>query len=1401
MQRSENLITTGKEVYTAYLLLDMVNNGDYATKNAHFKINGKKETFNEYVCALLQSGQTEADFNMGPHKYHIELHKKSSKQWDIKLSSKDDLGAIDAFKPIHEQTPASLIKLAEHHALTLHQEGNAFTFSADLKSSNQQTVRIGGPGKINLYQLHVSNLYALIKHWEDPTSNHHALVDMATGTGKSYTQALLFMILRLENRSCKFATETPVLAQQLKKCFEKLLPDELVQEDENWAIMSHMELLLDEWEALQAVENPNEMFLVFDEEHRATAHELLKKRMSQLANRHPLMFLSATPSTTAYQLCANKALTSLSRKEKEALGISKPAVIEEIVAEGLVNKNQANNLGLGKKLAKIVVDALEPERVSVAHEYVDRSEVAIDYRDKKDPFYATSNDMRFLTRWNLSCPVSEKALILADAHDPVVNLALLSQKGFCLKHLDAHPTVWDVTQCDDNTFLLYWSEGQWRISEVYEHKLYRIDNKLIEQFVDNIKNNPLSTEQLEGINQLFAKQAHALTRKNAYENGNKVGRGLLYRGLFQFEDDLDELIVRQHHDAQLDLRQQGFIRYLGENGFSEEEATQFIEENVDFGDTAAYLEHRVLHGLIDFTVMFLTAYEQKELDAHRFSDLSKLVNEVRRAVNLLNPQGEVMAFLVENKIPPGIAAQIAPAMLHIINTFKSASPKLQREIVDNWHMDKGLHQLFSNAEPIKHFTEKHKTIFLVNGLEKSPTAIQSDRPFYTLNEKQYAFDHEKVSGNTALKHNKTALEASYDGIKQVVYTPDYCSDEYSEEVVDTLFRNNLLGAYVSSKKTIGFNDPNLDHLSILIDSKDDPLNLPDNIVQGMGRLRGENWAKQPHVFVSTKKNVPLSFPTKLLNEGDFYSVLHSSNIKHQKELAKKLGEKIAEQMKVLIEANLRVDGHIDNEALEKKCQDIILTEFELIYNHSDHDFEKTKQVFSFVLKDVYQAFSLLSDKIKHTHHTPFLHRVFGSILTTLAKIYYQLLTLPSYIAFVKAARDVEPGSLEATYAAIIRHYSYVSLAKTGIVVKLWGDHFQTNIQQAVDMLMKQPNLLLAENKTELYALFSKSIGRFIKSPELHEAIESILSPLSDIDLIGLLDTLYPAQDNQQKLHRIKEFALDLKNASIEEIIQKYVDMTTVRSAEDVEFNRLLSSIFQLYNEIFTAHCYYHDVDKKATPSDFLRRDVLLVDKPPLGKFFEVDNPLCIISPNGVYYITNSHQSVSERHLMTNDPKKIMALQQAFGSYSKKTMLSRREEDLMLEVLGKPLEETPALKQSENSIWTMKSTSSHSFLTNFVKKVQFAEATSASFGAMNSLHTIANQNVIKTMEKTAEEFIKPLTKAFEKGEIKETVPSVSSSSSSFFKTPGKLGKRLHDMQPLSEDEVNSPETTYLNPICR
>ncbi|HVT62882.1 MAG TPA: DEAD/DEAH box helicase family protein, partial [Legionellaceae bacterium] len=214
-----------EQVYNGYAVLDLAANKKNMIDGISFK-----EYVKQQIAANPEKSSIATAFSLNNKQYKLHLEKKED-SWSVQIERinqpQHQFGAFKP-KPMSQYTSDDFFDLINVQKLKLHTKDDSF--STNIRSVDGETVQIGGPGKLELWSLHLNNLYLIYQNLISKNPDNHQLIAMTTGSGKSYTQALWFLILYLSGNGCIFAVPREDLVDQLKRDFARLLPNEIVNQ-------------------------------------------------------------------------------------------------------------------------------------------------------------------------------------------------------------------------------------------------------------------------------------------------------------------------------------------------------------------------------------------------------------------------------------------------------------------------------------------------------------------------------------------------------------------------------------------------------------------------------------------------------------------------------------------------------------------------------------------------------------------------------------------------------------------------------------------------------------------------------------------------------------------------------------------------------------------------------------------------------------------------------------------------------------------------------------------------------------------------------------------------------------------------------------------------------------------
>ncbi|WP_168464049.1 hypothetical protein [Wolbachia endosymbiont of Ctenocephalides felis wCfeT] len=373
--------------------------------------------------------------------------------------------------------------------------------------------------------------------------------------------------------------------------------------------------------------------------------------------------------------------------------------------------------------------------------------------------------------------------------------------------------------------------------------------------------------------------------------------------------------------------------------------------------------------------------------------------------------------------------------------------------------------------------------------------------------------------------------------------------QYTSEEVTLAFKEGWIAILADPLKFAGYNDLDLQNVSLLVGKSDDIINNPDYIYQIYGRLRGLDNTQQPFFRIITRKGVKLCFDVKNLIKANVTSLLFKARNQYNKGSLKTLGKETSEEIIQYISDRIDKGEKVNHEF----CQDIIVKKLHDLHNKNDHDLDKTKKESSRVLQDLEKKLNSYEKNIKNQGKPSALYAVPYYIARTFSMALYYLWTSPNYLIFCLATigKDkIKDGvaSAEATYVHIIKNYTFMGSIEN---------------QKTLDKLLK-----LSENKDNLFeTLINSSVGK--------KVLKKIISPLQDAHILTILNSIDSEnnkgnnnEENNKKVKRIRLLLDKVKN-----------------KGKIITDRRIVNDILEISKEIVAAHAWYHDSNKIISAKD------------------------------------------------------------------------------------------------------------------------------------------------------------------------------------------------------------------------
>ena len=219
-QGKKELLNSANRVYLAYTALDFF-------KGKKFPVNGSEITLQELCKKAIAENKVTQTVIINNVTYNLVLTKDSDNTYKVKFSRFVNDGAPPVVKKIGGYSdPEALTLLASQEFSLEFPEPNADPIVSN-KISDQYV--IGGKGKVDLYRTHLVTLHNIIEKINSEEDLSSLLVALATGSGKTFVQALWMLILSHSGNNSIFAVPDK-LAPQFVKDLKRLLPDSFVDQ-------------------------------------------------------------------------------------------------------------------------------------------------------------------------------------------------------------------------------------------------------------------------------------------------------------------------------------------------------------------------------------------------------------------------------------------------------------------------------------------------------------------------------------------------------------------------------------------------------------------------------------------------------------------------------------------------------------------------------------------------------------------------------------------------------------------------------------------------------------------------------------------------------------------------------------------------------------------------------------------------------------------------------------------------------------------------------------------------------------------------------------------------------------------------------------------------------------------
>ncbi|WP_339045838.1 DEAD/DEAH box helicase family protein [Candidatus Mesenet endosymbiont of Agriotes lineatus] len=1042
-----------------------------------------------------------------------------------------------------------------------------------------------------LYPIQKSVLSKMLEHIRD-SKNPNMLLDIATGFGKSFIQISFAGIL--ENTKTDYRIVVPDnLILQFENDVDKLFSSKTAEQIKS-KIKGHKEFFIENWQKTQQL--PKSTFLMIDEVDSATTEDLCRLRFKSLENEYPCVSLSATSQEWLYRSIkeAQGKVISISLEEKiREMGII-PAHSINATASSVMKRTNKRS-GFLPYACIIVTSYLLTLLFKI---YL--NSYTIEGFTHLSTLY---NFYNFYLNTFIYHPVIGQISLIIIAL-PIISLVNLVVNKMADRDISGRfianladtkassPAHEDVYKTEE-TFIYKKTDSGYKDTNIQSPRGKK--SLVLACNYDVIRN--LSFIYRDEKNEIY-KNGKLLSLSKAHDQ-YKLGKDFGEKYDFSYKESQRNYCVVQLKE---EIRKNN--RHIKRDQI----------DKIDFSDTSTYSEYRVMHGIINSTLLALLqeCYDDQgnkkydnviALKKAREERPDELYKDVKNALkdDKINEEN-----IIKHLKDKGFQGDLLAEMTESIECVVGALNTNLYSIVKNWELDRRLHNMMKVGDEYQvlddlcdefkrmtkstpgsfgfstrlkskytkfhdlsndYFDDIYKTqleqyLKKEFGLEISESIVEKiysllqsqDYPALALLLKEHNFI-EKINVNKdkfplyKLREICKKNKIIFDNLSNLkINGPFIGFDEekkpiayrYTSEEVTKLFTEGWIGTLVDPSKSIGFSDPTLQNVAMLINESDDEINNPDKICQSYGRNRGLDTTQQPFFRMITRQGVKLCFDVEKLMARDVTLLLFKARKKYNKELLKTINAEISEEIIQYISNYVDNRKEIDNKLRDEDKEfinDFIIKKLVDLDNRNDHDWEKTKKESRRILKNVKKNLTSYEKNIKNQGKPSVLYAVPYYIAYIFSKILYYPWTVPSYLVCFLGTigkNKIIDGvaSAEATYVHIIKNYTFAnSIENRKIIEKL---------------------LELSQDKDDLF-------NKLLDSSICKKALKNIILPLQDEYILTILNSIYPSENNDDKVKKIRSLFDKIKNK--EEI---KTDSDTI------------NYILEISREIVAAQAWYHD---------------------------------------------------------------------------------------------------------------------------------------------------------------------------------------------------------------------------------
>lgn len=953
--QKERLIANAKQVYLGYLALDFSK----TKKIIKLPANGhshKPMSISELFQFMKTSTKSPLDISIDGKTYSATLTKGRGNQYSLKLSTPVSFRRpASPIQHLDDYSADQIASLVTDKTWIMEDLPNGETaVSLPLKDGHKQFM-IGGPGKFDLYRTHLVTLSNIIHKLESEEDLSALLVALATGTGKTFVQALWTGVLYLSDVTGIFGVPDELIPQFIKD-LRRLLPDSFVdqmvtlrktdkskkssdkQSEEAKSALNNLQTksgqiivadsrrLLDEFYPALLAAPSDKTFLSIDEQHLLMANERRRRRLLQLPGHLLSLFLTATPDEETYRLSGSAPVATMSNRQKEKAGQGRLPIFETLKVPFFSDLNRKHS-GWWTWLKNIplidIPSMIFPEISSAGIYGIERLPLSFKYDNAQD-------QAAYGPRWNLHVPMARKMLTVIDDNETLVNFMHYLTNNSSSKTYTPSGKAPEPSRVHGPDFRetpVVYSRGAFEPNGMFEP--LRVMGNGIEVLrrvasarVSNPSQLPDEPIPLWGTDELIAKERAAVW--------NAVS-------------------------AQL----------------PDEDTKRMMQALADEGLTTQ-LKSNMFHYLVEYVVSDLTGLDTIQLNKMRKQNLPALIDLVKQRCQSVKSADEYTAQLtklIDRKGAEQIGHLLERLNAYLHTAIRDSQPEKVQKFVDNWFLDSSIknemtdesshvHSRFS--ENFREYTRRYLTMAVMTGMDNEETSVADSRPFVKLEaSKQPVFDENGRFSKHAKPRQRHSLQVLVGQGSEDIFAPEYL--HISEEQADNYFRLGFIGTYISNKKHKGFSDLNLHTVLNLAEQTVNPNNSPEITIQASGRNRGLDETVVPFYIHILGHLQTTYFDSKMLDKDDYYNDFFKAQAQYNDKCIDLLGINLAKRIKELYFQYKGEEGApIDADALHSEITQEIAKYLRDINNRNSHNIVLSRKLLTRV---VAKAMSILEQDI------------------------------------------------------------------------------------------------------------------------------------------------------------------------------------------------------------------------------------------------------------------------------------------------------------------------------------------------------------------------------------------------------------------------------------------------------